>query len=56
MIKEKFGKLDEDKRSMIIVGVYVFAGVLLVAGIFYLLGKRAGRREATDFEYEEWDS
>ncbi|WP_044912666.1 hypothetical protein [Butyrivibrio sp. WCE2006] len=55
-IKDKIDELDEDKKKMIIVGVSVFACVLIVAGVFYLLGKRAGRREAGDLEFDEWDS
>lgn len=50
----RFNKLDDDKKNLIIIGLSVFVGVLLIAGIFYLLGKKAGRKECA-FEYEEWD-
>ena len=51
----RFNKLDDDKKNMIIIGLSVFVGVIIIAGIFYLLGKKAGRKECS-FEYEEWDS
>ena len=51
----RFDKLDNDKKNMIIVGLSVFALVVVIAGVFYLLGKKAGRKECT-FEYEEWDN
>lgn len=51
---DKYKALDEDTRKAITVGVCVFAAVIAIAGIFYLLGKRSGRREC-EFEYEEWD-
>ena len=51
----RFDKLDDDKKNMLIVGLSVFAAVVVIAGIFYLLGKKAGRKECA-FEYEEWDS
>ncbi|MCR5343210.1 MULTISPECIES: hypothetical protein [unclassified Butyrivibrio] len=52
---DRFEKLDNDKKNMIIIGLSVFAIVVVVAGIFYLVGKKAGRKEVS-FEYEEWDS
>ncbi len=52
---DRFNKLDNDKKNMIILGLSVFAGVVIIAGIFYLIGKKAGRKEVS-FEYEEWDS
>ncbi|WP_408071027.1 hypothetical protein [Butyrivibrio sp. JL13D10] len=52
---EQFDKLEDDKKNMIILGLSVFALVVIVAGIFYLIGKKAGRKEVS-FEYEEWDS
>ena len=51
----RFDDLDDDKKNLIIIGLSVFVGVLVIAGIFYLLGKKAGRKECA-FEYEEWDS
>ena len=51
---ERFDDLDNDKKNMIIIGLSVFIGVIVIAGVFYLLGKKAGRKECT-FEYEEWD-
>ena len=51
---KRYKALDDDKKNMIIVGLSVFACVLVIAGIFYFLGKRAGRKECA-FEYEEWD-
>ena len=35
---ERFEKLDDDKKNMIIIGLSVFAVVVVVAGIFYLIG------------------
>ena len=52
---EKYDCLDDDVKKAITVGACVFGIVVLVAGCFYLLGKRAGRREKCEFEYEEWD-
>ena len=52
---DRFEKLDNDKKNMIIISLSVFAIVVVVAGIFYLVGKKAGRKEVS-FEYEEWDS
>ena len=52
---DRFDHLDNDKKNMIIIGLSVFACVVVVAGIFYLIGKKAGRKEVS-FEYEEWDS
>ncbi len=52
---EKYNNLDDDIKSAIKIGVIVFGVVLLVAGCFYLLGKKAGRKEEHEFEYEEWD-
>ncbi len=53
--KAKYDGLDADTKKAITVGLCVFGIVLLVAGCFYLLGKRSGRKEQLDFEYEEWD-
>ena len=54
--KKEYDGLDDDLKRAITVGVCVFGFVLLVAGCFYLLGKKAGRKEQIDFEYEEWDA
>ncbi len=51
---KRYKALDDDKKNMIIIGLSVFACVMVIAGVFYLLGKRAGRKECA-FEYEEWD-
>ncbi|SDB55359.1 hypothetical protein [Butyrivibrio sp. INlla16] len=53
--QDRFDDLDDDKKNLLIIGLSIFVGVLVIAGIFYALGKKAGRKE-TAFEYEEWDS
>ncbi|WP_035766226.1 hypothetical protein [Butyrivibrio sp. NC2002] len=52
---DKYNGLDDELKKAIKIGVCVFGIILLVAGCFYLLGKKAGRRERCEFEYEEWD-
>ena len=54
--KDDYEDLCPETRKAIIIGVSVFAIVLAVAGCFYLLGKRAGRKEQIEVEYEEWDA
>ena len=50
----RFNKLDNNKKNMIIIGLSAFVCVIMIAGVFYLIGKKAGRKECA-FEYEEWD-
>ncbi len=54
--KTSYDGLDDDTKKAITVCLCVFGFVLLVAGCFYLLGKKAGRNEQLDLEYEEWDA
>ncbi len=54
--KDDYDGLSSETKKAIVIGVSVFAIVLAVAGCFYLLGKRAGKKEKIDFEYEEWDA
>ncbi len=53
--KEEYDGLSSETKRAITVGLSVFAIVLIVAGCFYLLGKRAGKKDQAEFEYEEWD-
>ncbi|WP_026494541.1 hypothetical protein [Butyrivibrio sp. WCD3002] len=53
--KDGYNGLSDDTKKAITLGVTVFAIVIAVAGIFYLLGKRSGKKEKYEFEYEEWD-
>ena len=53
--EEEYDGLSPETKKAITVGLCVFAIVLAVAGCFYLLGKRAGKRDQVEFEYEEWD-
>ena len=53
--KDGYNGLSDDAKKAITLGVTVFAIVVAVAGIFYLLGKRSGRKEKYDVEYEEWE-
>ena len=52
--KDDIDCMNPDLKKAITVGVAVFAIVVAVAGVFYLLGKKAGRKEQIDVEYEEW--
>ncbi len=54
--KDSYDGLNPDTKKAIVVGVAVFAIVIAVAGVFYMLGKKSGRKEEMDFEYEEWDA
>ncbi|WP_029321588.1 hypothetical protein [Butyrivibrio sp. AE3004] len=55
VVEDKFNNLENNKKNMIILGVSVFAGVLIIAGVFYLLGKHAARKEFDECDFEEWD-
>ncbi len=54
--KDDYEEMNPDVKRAIILGESVFAIIVVVAGCFYLLGKRAGRKEQMDVEYEEWDA